>query len=153
MLIKHEKITMKRFKETNDILYVKKYIYKTPTSMFDIHTFHDDWEVWVRTDMMNSQPLTSYLVRLGLIKDSNAEHFFSNQCDSRICKFFIKLMVGTYNKMFDWGAFKPIRFNITEMDETSSVGRKRVALVEWNEMVSNIHQREIGISFMNDSQK
>ena len=147
MLAKHEKLTIKRFEETREILFVKNYIHQTPTSMFDIHSFHDFWEVWVRTDIINGKPLTSFLVRLGLIKDTNAGSFFSNQCTSSYCKSFIKFMVGTYNKMFDWGIFNPIRLNITEIDETSSVSRKRIALNEWNEMVNKIHKREIGMSF------
>jgi hypothetical protein len=149
MLAKHEKLTIKRFEESREILFVKKYIHQTPTSMFDIHAFHDFWEVWVRTDIVNGKPLTSYLVRLGLIKDTNAESFFSNQCNSGFCKSFMIFMVGTYNKMFDWGIFNPIRLNITEINETSSVSRKRIALNEWNEIANKIHKREVGISFLN----
>jgi hypothetical protein len=148
MLSKHEKLALKRFEETGQILYVKKYIHKTPTSMFDIHAFHDFWEVWVRTDIVNGKSLTSFLVRLGLIKDTNAGGFFSNQCNSGLCETFLKFIVSTYNKMFDCGIFNPIRLNITEIDETSSVSRKRITISEWNEMVSKVHKREVGISFM-----
>ncbi len=149
MLVKHEKAAIKRFNETGDTLLVKKHIYKTPTSMFDIHTFHDFWEVWVRTDIVDGRPLTSFLVRLGLIKDPNAESFFSNQCNSRFCRTIMRSLLTIYNKMFDWGIFKPIRLNITEIDDTSTVSRQRVELNEWNEMVGRIHRQGKGKSFIN----
>ncbi len=148
MLIKHEKETQFRFKQKGEISLVRKYVYKTPTSMFDLHYFHDYWEVWIRTDIINGSPLTSFLVRLGLIKDTNAESFFSNQCKSNACKSVMKSAVLLYNKMFDWGIFKPIRLNITELDETSSVRRDRVVLADWNEMVWNIHQKGVGKTFI-----
>ncbi len=53
----------------------------------------------------------------------------------------MKSAVSLYNKMFDWGIFKPIRLNITELNETSSVSRDRVTLADWNEMVWRIHQK------------
>jgi hypothetical protein len=148
LLAEHEKIAVQRFSNTGAPQFVKKYIHKTPTSMFDIHSFHDFWEVWVRTDIMNGKPLTSYLVRLGLIKDTNAEGFFSNQCSSGFCKTAMKSLLGIYNKMFDWGIFKPIRLNITELDDTSTVSRERLELKRWNEMVGKIHEQKRGISFI-----
>jgi hypothetical protein len=148
MLIQHEKETLNRFKQRGEKSFVKKYIHKTPTSMFDIHSFHDYWEVWVRTDIMNGHPLTSFLVRLGLIKDTNAESFFSNQCTSNTCKSIMKSIVSLYNKMFDWGIFKPIRLNITELDETSSISRNRITRTEWNEMVGKIHLQGYGKTFI-----
>lgn len=149
MLAKHERMTVKRFNNTGKPLFVDKYIHKTPTSMFGIHSFHDYWEVWVRTDIVNGEPLTSFLIRLGLIKDTNAEGFFSNQCGSSFCKTIMKSLLGIYNKMFDWGIFKPIRLNITEIDETSTVSRERLDINEWNEMVRKIHEQERGMSFIN----
>jgi hypothetical protein len=153
MLAKHEQLTVQRFDETAERVFVKKYIHQTPTSMFDIHAFHDFWEVWVRTDIINGKPWTSYLVRLGLIKDTNAEMFFSNQCNSYLCTSIMKFLIGAYNKGFDWGVFSPIRLNITEIDETSSISRKRISLKKWNELVHKIHKREVGRSFMNAYKK
>lgn len=147
MLVRHENLAIEHFNETRDRVFVKKYIHKTPTSMFDIQSFHDYWEVWVRTDIVNGKPLTSFLVRLGLIRDTNAESFFSEQCVNGICKSFMTSLLWVYNKMFDWGVFKPIRLNITEVDVTSTVSRKRLDLEEWKEMVGGIHGQEIGISF------
>lgn len=149
MLVNHEQLTVQRFKGTAEIVFVKKYIHQTPTSMFDIPDFHDFWEVWVRTDIINGKPLTSYLVRLGLIKDTNAEMFFSNQCNSSLCASIMKFLIGAYNKGFDWGIFSPIRLNITEIDETSNISRNRLSLKKWNELVHKIHEREGGRSFMN----
>lgn len=148
MLVKHERLAVKRFSSTGESIFVKKYIHKTPTSMFDIHSFHDFWEVWVRTDIVNGKPFTSFLIRLGLIKDSNAEGFFSNQCSNGFCKTVMKSLLDIYNKMFDLGIFRPIRLNITEIDDTSTVSRERLGLKEWNEMVWKIHQKEKGISFI-----
>lgn len=147
MLIKHEKVTVQRFKQRGEKLYVKKYIHKTPTSMFDIKSFHDYWEVWVRTDIIDGQPMTSFLVRLGLIKDTNAENFFRNQCESGVGKFAMKSIVSIYNRMFDLGIFKPIRLNITETDETSSISRNRITISEWNDRVWKTHSQGHGNAF------
>ena len=116
--------------------------------MFDIHSFHDYWEVWVRTDIINDHPLTSFLVRLGLIKDKNAESFFSNQCPSNVGKSTMRSIVSVYNKMCDWGIFTPIRLNITELDETSSISRNRITRTEWKEMVRKIHLQGYGKTFI-----
>jgi hypothetical protein len=62
-------------------------------------------------------------------------------------------MVGGYNTMFDWGIFNPIRLNITEINETSSVSRERITLNEWNEIVNRIHKQEAGISFLKFQKK
>lgn len=147
LLKKHEKTAVNRFSQTGGSVFVKKYIYRTPTSMFDIHSFHDFWEVWVRTDIVGGRPFTSFLIRLGLIKDTNAEGFFSSQCRTRFCKTMMKSLLGLYNKMFDWGIFKPIRLNITEIDDTSTVSRKRLDLRQWNEMVGKMHREERGMGF------
>lgn len=147
ILIEHERATLRRFRRGEVKPFVKKYVHKTPTSMFDIHAFHDYWEVWVRTDVIEDRPLTSFLVRLGLIKDQNAERFFSDQCTTSICRSMMKSLLSLYNKMFDWGIFKPIRLNITESDETSSVSRKRTALSEWNKAVQKFHSQGYGKTF------
>ena len=147
MLVKHENLAVQRFNTRGEPLWIKKYIHKTPTSMFDIHSFHDFWEVWVRTDIVNGKPLTSFLIRLGLIKDANAEGFFSNQCGNALCKTAMQSLLGIYNKMFDWGIFQPIRFNITETDDTSTVSRARLELEQWHDMVGKMHAQERGISF------
>jgi hypothetical protein len=150
ILIKHERSALKRFRLGEVKPFVKKYIHKTPTSMFDIHAFHDYWEVWVRTDVIEDKPLTSFLVRLGLIKDKNAERFFSDQCASRFCKSTMKSILSIYNRMFDWGVFKPIRLNVTESDKTSGVSRKRTTLEQWNKAVEQLHSQGFGITFANE---
>jgi hypothetical protein len=151
MLTDHEKIALRRFNATGDTLFVKKYIHKTPTSMFDLNRLHDLWEVWVRTDIVEGRPLTSFLVRLGLIKDTQAETFFSGQCTSEICRSLLRSALNIYNKMFDWGIFKPIRLNITESDETSSICRKRISLNEWHQMVHQLHKQKKGVGFIHMS--
>ena len=148
MLAKHETSALNRFKKTENALFTRKYIHRTRTSMFDLHSFHDDWEVWVRTDIVKGRPLTSYLIRLGFIKDTNAESFFSDQCHNRFCKTVLRSSVAAYNKLFDWGIVKPIRLNITESDATSSVGRQRVELKAWHEKVQKIHGQGTGLSFI-----
>ena len=146
-LSKHEKLALSQYKNDSRTVFIKKYIHRTSTAMFDIPAFHDDWEVWVRTDIVNGKSLTSYLVRLGLIKDTNASSFFSNQCDSEYCESFMIFVVDTYNKMYDWGIFHSVRLNITEMDETSTVSRERLSLDEWHVMVDNLHKREVGRNY------
>lgn len=148
ILIENERVALSRIRPGEASKpFVKKYIHKTPTSMFDMDAFHDYWEVWVRTDVIEGKPLTSFLVRLGLIKDKNAERFFSDQCTTRFCESTMKSTLSLYNKMFDWGILKPIRLNITESDETSGVGRKRTTLKQWNKAVEQLHAQGIGITF------
>lgn len=147
MLTHHEEKTIGRFEQSGETIFVKKYIHRTPVSMFDLPSFYDLWEVWVRTDIINGKAYTSFLIRLGLIKDTNAETFISNQCDSGFCKYSMKFVLGAYNKMFDWGIFKPIRLNITELDETSSVSRKRMTFYKWNKSVRKLHQNEVGRNY------
>lgn len=149
MLVAHEKEALNRFKQDGQRSYLKKYVHKTPTSMFDLHSFHDYWQVWVRTDIVDGRPLTSFLVRLGLIKDTNAETFFSKQCSSRLVASAMRVGLSLYNSMFDWGVFKPIRLNITESDQTSSVSRARIKQQEWSEAVRKQHQQGVGIAFVN----
>jgi hypothetical protein len=149
MLVAHENETLNRFMQDGQRSYLKKYIHKTPTSMFDLHSFHDYWQVWVRTDIVDGRPLTSFLVRLGLIKDTNAETFFSKQCGSQLAASAMRAGLSLYNKMFDWGIFKPIRLNITESNQTSSVSRARIKQQEWSEAVRKQHQQGIGVAFVN----
>ena len=73
MLKQHEAIAFSRFKRTGNTTYTKRYIYKLPISMFDMPFFHDYWATWVRTDIVQGHPLTSFLVRLGITKDENAQ--------------------------------------------------------------------------------
>jgi hypothetical protein len=149
MLVAHEKESLNRFKQEGQRTYLKRYIHKTPTAMFDLHSFHDYWQVWVRTDIVNGRPLTSFLIRLGLIKDINAETFFSKQCGSQLAASAMRAGLSLYNSMFDWGVFKPIRLNITESDQTSSVSRARIKQQEWSEAVRKQHQQGIGVAFVN----
>jgi hypothetical protein len=149
MLAVHENEGLSRFKQDGQRSYLKRYVHKTPTSMFDLHSFHDYWQVWVRTDIVDGRPLTSFLVRLGLIKDTNAETFFSKQCGSRLVASAMRACLSLYNSMFDWGVFKPIRLNITEADQTSSVSRVRIKQQEWSEAVRKQHQQGVGVAFVN----
>jgi hypothetical protein len=149
MLVAHEKESLKRFMKDGQRSYAKRYIYKTPTAMFDLHSFHDYWQVWVRTDIVDGRPLSSFLVRLGLIKDTSAETFFSNQCRSEITASAMRAALSLYNKMFDWGVFKPIRLNITESDQSSSVSRNRIKQAEWSKAVRRQHQKGVGVGFVN----
>ncbi|MCP3931732.1 MAG: hypothetical protein GY705_21865 [Bacteroidetes bacterium] len=149
MLVAHEKESLNRFEQDGQRSYLKRYIHKTPTAMFDLHSFHDYWQVWVRTDIVNGRPLTSFLVRLGLIKDTNAETFFSNQCRSEVAASAMRAGLSLYNNMFDWGVFKPIRLNITESDQSSSVSRVRIKQHEWSEEVRKQHQQGVGVGFVN----
>jgi len=151
MLAAHEKETLNRFKQDGQRPYLKRYVHKTPTSMFDLHSFHDYWQVWVRTDIVDGRPLTSFLIRLGLIKDTNAETFFSKQCGSRLVASAMRAGLSLYNSMFDWGVFKPIRLNITESDQTSSVSRARIKQQEWSEAVRKQHLQGVGVAFVSRS--
>ena len=148
MLIGHEQATMTRLRESGKKSYVTKYIYRTQTSVFDLPTFWDDWETWVRTDIVQGRPLTSFLIRLGIVKDTNAVTFFGSQCESTICRALMRSLIAAGNAMFDWGILKPFRLNITESDETSSVSRTRLRKDAWEAMVWEMHLRGQGITYM-----
>jgi len=147
MLAAHERGTLRRFGESGEKSWEKLHIYNTSTAMLGIRGFHDKWETWVRTDIFEGRPLTSFLVRLGVIRDENAEVFFSNQCESAICRVVMKSIVVAYNKMFDWGAFKGFRLNITESDETSSVSGEMLQKEKWSATVERTHARGRGLTF------
>jgi hypothetical protein len=149
MLVAHEKESLNRFKQDGQQSYLKRYIHKTQTAMFDLQSFHDYWQVWVRTDIIKGRPLTSFLVRLGLVKDTNAETFFSNQCRSEIATSAMRAGLSLYNNLFNWGVFKPIRLNITESDQTSSVSRVKITQHEWSEAARKRHQQGVGVGFVN----
>jgi hypothetical protein len=139
MLKQHEAIALARFKGTGNTPYTKRHIYKLPMSMFDMPFFHDYWETWVRTDIVQGLPRTSFLIRLGIIKEKNDISFFSNQCQSKTGKTALRFLISAYNKFFDWGILKPYRINITESNKTSSIGSKRLSLEKWNDMVEKLH--------------
>ena len=43
MLAKHERHAIRRWRDDGQHAYAKKYIHKTPISMFDLRGFHDYW--------------------------------------------------------------------------------------------------------------
>ena len=139
MLKKHEQVAMTRFKRSGNTTYTKRHIYKLPVSMFDMPFFHDYWATWVRTDIVQKRPRTSFLIRLGIEKDVNALTFFSNQCRSETGKTMLKFLINSYNKFFDWGILKPYRINITESDTSSSMGPHMLSLKKWNALVWKMH--------------
>ena len=149
MLVTHEKEALYRFQQDGQQSYLKRYIHKTPTDMFGLNSLHDYWQVWVRTDIVDGRPLSSFLVRLGLTKDTSAETFFSNQCRSEFTAAAMRAVLSLYNKMYDWGIFKPIRLNITESDHSSSVSRNRIKQAEWSKAVRQQHQKGVGVGFVN----
>lgn len=125
MLVRHEQKTLARFRQSGNPEYTKLYLHKTDVSTFDFPELVDYWETWVKTDIVDGKPYTSFLIRLGVIKDPNAGAFFSTQLDGGFGKFAFQNALWFYNKLFDWGLFKGYRLNITESDKTSSVTRIR----------------------------
>ncbi len=133
LLRRHEHKALSRYSSGGKSIYLKKYVHKTSTGMLGLRMFEDYWEVWVLTAVRNTAPYTSFLVRLGMVKDTNAVSFFSDQSKTGFGKWFWKNVVVCYNYLFDAGVFKPVRFNITESDATSSISRKRLSVDEWKQ--------------------
>ncbi len=149
MLAVHEKKTLKRFRQGHENSYEKKYLHRTSTSMFGVASFYDVWETWVRTDIVGGEPKTSFLVRLGIIKDKNAGPFFSRQRKGIKGKT-IMFFAAAYNKMYDIGLLHPYRLNITEMDETSSMSRVRISREKWSDMSKRVHLQGKGKTFLTE---
>ncbi|KXB09473.1 hypothetical protein AKJ60_00120 [candidate division MSBL1 archaeon SCGC-AAA385M11] len=149
LLKKHEKKTLQGYRQTGKAVYTKMYLHRTHTGMFGLSSFFDVWQTWVRTDIVNGKPLTSFLVRLGVVKDENAAQFFGSQSKSDLVRWSLQSAVGLLNKLFDWGVLKTYRLNITEMDQTTSVGRKRISREKWSRMVYELHRQGKGRTFSN----
>jgi hypothetical protein len=147
LLRRHENNALESHTSEQNSPIVKKYIHKTSTGMLGLHMFQDYWEVWVMTSIVDNKPCTSFMIRLGMVKDTNAVEFFSKQRESAFGEWFWKNVVRFYNVLFDVGIFKPVRFNITENDHTSSVSRTRVPVDEWRSKTTKLHKDEAGDCF------
>ena len=139
MLKQNEEIAMARFSRSGSTSYTKRYLYKLRISMFDLPFLTDVWATRVRTDMVQGRPKTAFLIRLGIEKDANALKFFGEQRDSATQKTIIGFLINTYNRLFDWGLLKPYRINITESDQSSSMGSHMLSNEKWDELVSRMH--------------
>jgi hypothetical protein len=142
ILKKHEAVATARYQNSGRKNYTNSYNYKLSISMFDMPFFSDYWQTLVRTDIVRGKPKTSFLIRLGIVKDKNAETFFSQQCQSKMGRGALTFLIKTYNKLFDWGILKPYRINITESDVTSSVGSKRLSIEKWEKVSEALHLQE-----------
>lgn len=151
LLADHEKQAIIQFQQTGNDTLVKRYVYRTSIAMFDLPSFSDDWVTWVRTDIVDSRPQTSFLIRLGLIGDHRSGRFFGSQCDTIVCNISMKTLGMANHAAFDLGLLKPFRLNITESDDTSSISRKRLRVSGWKKMVEQRHQTGLGISFSDSS--
>lgn len=140
LLANHEQKAMDLFQSHGKSTHVKRYVYRTPISMFDLPSFTDYWETWIRTDIVNNNPQTSYLIRLGIIGDERSGSFIGKQCNTKLCRVTMQSLGSINHMIFDLGIMKPFRLNITEADETSSVSRKRLLVKEWNAVVERRHR-------------
>jgi hypothetical protein len=152
MLVKHEKKTILAYQNGGPASLFNMYHYRINVDVYSLHTFYDIWETYIRTDIVNGRPLTSFMIRLGFVPDRNAEAFFSKQMNKTHGKTSadaVKTFLSFGNWLFDIGVLSFVRLNITESDETSSITGKRYGtkIENWERQVKTLHQSGKGTSF------
>ncbi len=140
LIKQHEDRALARYRSAGDTVFVARNIYRVDASFFLPIPLYDDWEVWMRTDIVDGKPATSFLIRLGLIKDENMPVFFGDQLKSGWASSLFRSVIHGYNRCHEWGNFLPIRLNITESNATTSISRERLELDEWNRQSAVIHR-------------
>ncbi len=139
LIKRHEDRALARYRSAGDSVFVAREIYRVDASFFLPMPLYDDWEVWIRTDIVGGRPATSFLIRLGLIKDENMPLFFGDQLKSSWARSLFQSVIHGYNRCHDRGYFLPIRLNITD-DATTSISRERLALEAWHRQSAVIHR-------------
>lgn len=151
LLHQHQQKTVNNHKNT----YLQMYVHKTSISamispmaeLVDFPKSYDNWQVWVKTDVIDGKPYTSFLVRIGTVKDEKAVDFFSNQQKSSIGKIVFSKFINGYNKLYAWGILHPIRYNITEMNATSNTDFKILQKENWEKLSYQQHLKGLGESY------
>lgn len=151
LLHQHQETTINNHKKS----YLQMYLHKTSISamispvaeILDFPKTRDTWQVWVKTDVINGKPYTSFLVRIGTIKDEKSVNLFSNAQKNTFAKRFVSAFINGYNKLYDWGILHPIRYNITEMNATSNTDFKILQREDWEKSSYQLHLKGIGKSF------
>jgi hypothetical protein len=149
MLEEHEEVAIRRHGRGGASSFQRRRLVRINLTPFGLPGFHDVFAVRVRTDIIEGEAYTSFLARPGVVIDPNAAAFFSGQCESSVCKRFIRALVGAGHQLLEWGVLTPFRLNVTEMDATSSVsiGADPVSTTEWARHSRQLHQKGTGRSF------
>jgi len=149
MLAEHERQALRQGRKGGGSSFQRRRLVRINLTPFGLPGFHDVFAVRVRTDIIEGQAHTSFLVRPGAVIDPNAAAFFSGQCESSVCKRVIRTLVGTTHRLLEWGVITPFYLNVTEMDATSSVslGTEPIATSEWAEQSLILHREGEGHSF------
>ena len=149
MLEEHEEVAIRRHGRGGASSFQRRRLVRVNLTPFGLPGFHDVFAVRVRTDIIEGEAYTSFLARPGVVIDPNAAAFFSGQCESSVCKRFIRALVGAGHQLLEWGVLTPFRLNVTEMNATSSVsiGTDPVSTTEWARHSRQLHQKGTGRSF------
>jgi hypothetical protein len=148
-IAEHEKEALRRHRRGDGASFQRRRLVRVNLTPFGLPGFHDVFAVRVRTDIVEGEAFTSFLARPGAVIDPNAAPFFSGQCESAMCREFIRFLVGAGHQLLEWGVLSPFRLNITEMDATSSVsaGTEPISTSEWAEQSLALHREGKGHSF------
>ncbi len=149
MIAEHERDAVRRHRRGEGASFQRRRLVRVNLTPFGLPGFYDVFAVRVRTDIVDRKPYTSFLARPGVVIESNSAPFFSGQCESSVCEWSIRGLIGTVYQLLDWGLVTPYRLNVTEMDETSSVsiGTEPIATSEWAERSLALHRQGKGRSF------
>ncbi|TDG36905.1 hypothetical protein EZJ43_06395 [Pedobacter changchengzhani] len=151
LLHQHQQNTVNNRKKSA----LQMYLHKTSISVMispvaevlDFPKTYDTWQVWVKTDVIDGKPYTSFLVRIGTIKDEKSVNLFSNAQKNTFAKRFVGAFINGYNKLYDWEILHPIRYNITEMNATSNTDFKILQREDWEKLSYQQHLKGVGESY------
>lgn len=148
-IAEHEKEALRRHRGGQGASLQRRRLVRVNLTPFGLPGFYDVFAVRVRTDIVEGTAYTSFLARPGVLIESNSAPFFSGQCESSVCEWFIKGLVGTNYQLLEWGILTPYRLNVTETDATSSVsiGTEPIATSEWAKQSLLLHREGKGRSF------
>jgi len=153
-LEKHEATALKRYKKNGKKSYEKRIIQRIPMWRYGIPG-HDNWSIYIRTDIVDGKPKTDFIVaEMGIVVDKRNHKAFGPQVDNIAGLFGIK-----GEDMFKWmykleekKLAKPYWIIITGHDITSHFSHKDVytpkskKLSRWRKALKLINETNKGKS-------
>ena len=148
MLAKHETETLRRYRMSGQTSLQHRHLAEVDLTPLGIIGFYDVFAFRVRTDVVDGQAHTSFLVRPGFVLDANAAPFFSRQCESAVCRRMLQALIHAGNALVGSGALTTYYLNVTESDVTSSITfGAAVSTSVWTRQSAAMHQHGKGRSF------
>jgi len=148
MLARHEAEALRRYQNSGQTSLQHRHLAEVDLTPLGVVGFYDVFAFRVRTDVVDGQVHTSFLVRPGFVPDANAVPFFSRQCESTVCERMLQGLIRIGNALVRSGVLTTYYLNVTENDATSSITfREAVSTSVWARRSAAMHQRGQGRSF------